>query len=63
MRVAVGVANPVNLFLSSCSLLLLIFEIFDLMLSDWFSFLVYPNLFVVKDFIVVVVIVRMLFFT
>jgi hypothetical protein len=44
------------LFLSSYSLLSLIFEIFDLMLSDWVSFLTYPNLFGIKDFVVVVVV-------
>jgi hypothetical protein len=33
----------------------LIFEIFDLMLSDWVSFLDYPNLFGIKSFVVVVV--------
>jgi hypothetical protein len=43
------------LFLSSYSLLSLIFEIFDLMLSNWVSFLTYPNLFGIKDFVVVVV--------
>jgi hypothetical protein len=42
-------------FLSSYSLLSLIFEIFDLMLSDWVSFLAYPNLFGIKGFVVVVV--------
>jgi hypothetical protein len=42
------------LFLSSYSLLSLIFEIFDLMLSDWVSFLAYPNLFGIKGFVVVV---------
>jgi hypothetical protein len=45
------------LFLSSYSLLSLIFEIFDLMLSDWISFLAYPNLFGIKGFVVVVVVV------
>jgi hypothetical protein len=43
------------LFLSSYSLLSQ-FEIFDLMLSDWVSFLAYPNLFEIKDFVVVVVV-------
>jgi hypothetical protein len=33
----------------------LIFEISDLMLSDWVSFLAYPNLFGIKGFVVVVV--------
>jgi hypothetical protein len=42
-------------FLLSYSLLSLIFEIFDLMFSDWVSFLAYPNLFVIKGFIVVLV--------
>jgi hypothetical protein len=42
------------LFLPSYSLLSLIFEIFDLMFSDWVSFLAYPNLFGIKDFVVVV---------
>jgi hypothetical protein len=45
------------LFLSSYSLLSLIFEVFDLMLSDWVSFLAYSNLFEIKDFVVVVVVV------
>jgi hypothetical protein len=40
---------------SSSSLLSLIFEISDLILSDWVSFLAYPNLFRIKDFVVVVV--------
>jgi hypothetical protein len=31
----------------------LIFEIFDLMLSNWVSFLAYPNLFGIKGFVVV----------
>jgi hypothetical protein len=31
----------------------LIFEIFDLMLSDWVSFAAYLNLFEIKDFIVI----------
>jgi hypothetical protein len=31
--------------------------IFDLMLSDWVSFLAYPNLFGIKGFVVVVVVV------
>jgi hypothetical protein len=44
------------LFLSSYSLLSLIFEIFDLMFSDWVSFLAYPNLFGIKGFVVVVVV-------
>jgi hypothetical protein len=35
----------------------LIFEIFDLMFSDWVSFLAYPNLFGIKGFVVVVVVV------
>jgi acetoin utilization deacetylase AcuC-like enzyme len=35
----------------------LIFDIFDLMLSDWVSFLAYPNLFGIKGFVVVVVVV------
>jgi hypothetical protein len=43
------------LFLPSYSLLSLIFEIIDLMLSDWVSFLAYPNLFGIKGFVVVVV--------
>jgi hypothetical protein len=38
----------------------LIFEIFDLMLSDWVSFLAYPNLFGIKGFVVVVVFVARL---
>jgi hypothetical protein len=33
----------------------LIFEIFDLMISDWVSFLAYPNLFEIKDFVVVII--------
>jgi hypothetical protein len=33
------------------------FEISDLMLSDWVSFLAYPNLFGIKGFVVVVVLV------
>jgi hypothetical protein len=41
--------------LPSYSLLSLIFEIFDLMLFDWVSFLAYPNLFGIKGFVVVVV--------
>jgi hypothetical protein len=44
-------------YFSSSSLLSLIFEIFDLMLSDWVSFLAYPNLFGIKGFVVVVVVV------
>jgi hypothetical protein len=32
------------------------FEIFDLMFSDWVSFLAYPNLFGIKGFVVVVVV-------
>jgi hypothetical protein len=44
-------------FLSSYSLLSQ-FEIFDLMLSDWVSFLAYPNLFGIKGFVVVVVVCR-----
>jgi hypothetical protein len=43
------------LFLPSYSLLSPIFEIFDLMFSDWISFLAYPNLFGIKGFVVVVV--------
>jgi hypothetical protein len=35
----------------------LIFEIFDLMFSDWVSFLAYPNLFGIKGLVVVVVVV------
>jgi hypothetical protein len=42
------------LFLPSYSLSTLIFEIFDLMFSDWVSFLAYPNLFGIKGFVVVV---------
>jgi hypothetical protein len=49
------------LFLPSYSLLLLIFEIFDLMFSDWVSFLAYPNLFGIKIFVVVVVVKTPLF--
>jgi NADH:ubiquinone oxidoreductase subunit 3 (subunit A) len=49
-------------FLSSYSLLALIFEIFDLMLSDWVSFLAYPNLFGIKGFVVVVVVVVVVVF-
>jgi hypothetical protein len=45
------------IFFSSSSLLSLIFEIFDLMLSDWVLFLAYPNLFGIKGFVVVVVVV------
>jgi hypothetical protein len=30
----------------------LIFEIFDLIFFDWVSFLAYPNLFGIKDFVV-----------
>jgi hypothetical protein len=41
----------------SISLLSSIFEISDLMLSDWVLFLAYPNLFGIKGFIVVVVVV------
>jgi hypothetical protein len=37
------------------SLLSLIFEIFDLMLSGWVSFLAYPNLFGIKGFVVVAI--------
>jgi hypothetical protein len=48
------------LFLSSYSLLSQ-FEIFDLMLSDWVSFLAYPNLFGIKGFVVVVVVVYTLY--
>jgi hypothetical protein len=32
----------------------MIFEISDLMFSDWVSFLAYPNLFGIKGFVVVV---------
>jgi hypothetical protein len=39
---------------SSSSLLSLIFKISDLMLSNWVSFLAYPNLFGIKYFVVVV---------
>jgi hypothetical protein len=45
------------LLFSSSSLLSLIFELSDLILSDWVSFLAYPNLFGIKGFVVVVVIV------
>jgi hypothetical protein len=31
----------------------MIFDIFDLILSDWVSFLAYPNLFEIKDFVVI----------
>jgi hypothetical protein len=41
------------LFLSSYSLLSLIFEIFDIMFSDWVLFLAYLNLFEIKGFVVV----------
>jgi hypothetical protein len=34
----------------------MIFEIFDLMLSDWVLYLAYPNLFGIKGFVVVVVV-------
>jgi hypothetical protein len=44
----------------SISLLSSIFEISDLMLSDWVLFLAYPNLFGIKGFIVVVVVVVVL---
>jgi hypothetical protein len=37
-------------FFPSSSLLSLIFEISDLILSDWVSFLAYPNLFGIKGF-------------
>jgi hypothetical protein len=40
---------------SLSSLLSFIFKIFDLILSDWISFLVYLNLFEIKGFIVVVI--------
>jgi hypothetical protein len=43
------------LFFSSSLLLSLIFEISDLTFSDWISFLAYPNLFEIKDFVVVVI--------
>jgi hypothetical protein len=43
----------VVVFFPSSSLLLLIFEISNLMLSDWISFLAYPNLFGIKGFVVV----------
>jgi hypothetical protein len=43
------------LFLPSYSLISLIFEIFDLMFSDWVSFLAYSNLFGIKGFVVVVI--------
>jgi Fe2+ or Zn2+ uptake regulation protein len=33
----------------------MIFEIFDHMLSDWVSFIAYPNLFGIKNFVVVIV--------
>jgi hypothetical protein len=49
------IANITVTSLSLSSLLLLIFKIFDLMLSDWVSFLAYPNLFGIKGFVVVVV--------
>jgi hypothetical protein len=42
-------------FIMAVLLLSLIFEIFNLMLSDWVSFLAYPNLFGIKGFVVVVV--------
>jgi hypothetical protein len=45
------------LFLPSYSVLSLIFEIFNLILSDWVLFIAYPNLFGIKDFVVVVVVV------
>jgi hypothetical protein len=35
--------------------------IFDLILSDWVSFLAYPNLFGIKGFVVVVVVVVVVF--
>jgi hypothetical protein len=35
----------------------LIFEISNLIFSDWVSFLTYPNLFGIKDFVVVAVVV------
>jgi hypothetical protein len=41
---------------SSSSLLSLIFEISDSILSDWVSFLAYSNLFGIKDFVIVVVV-------
>jgi hypothetical protein len=44
------------LFLPSYSLLSLIFEIFDLMFSNWALFLVHPNLFGIKDFVVVIIV-------
>jgi hypothetical protein len=44
-------------------LLSLIFEIFNLIFSDWVSFLVYPNLFGNKSFVVVVVVVVSILFT
>jgi hypothetical protein len=55
-------SSSIYLFISSSiffpsSLLSLIFEISDLMFSDWVSFLAYPNLFVIKGFVVVVVVV------
>jgi hypothetical protein len=36
----------------------LIFEISNLMLSDWVLFLAYPNLFGIKGFVVVVVVIN-----
>jgi hypothetical protein len=39
------------------SLIFFIFEISDSMILDWVSFLTYPNLFGIKGFIVVVVVV------
>jgi hypothetical protein len=41
--------------LITSDLLSWIFEISNLMLSDWISFLAYPNLFGIKGFVVVVV--------
>jgi hypothetical protein len=53
----VSILIKTNIFTKDYSLLSLIFEMFVFMLSDWVSFLAYPNLFGIKGFVVVVVVV------
>jgi hypothetical protein len=45
-----------RLFLFGGFIIHFLFEIPDLMLSEWVSFLAYPNLFGIKGFVVVVVV-------
>jgi hypothetical protein len=49
------------IFILFIYLLSLIFEISNLMLSDWVLFLTYSNLFEIKHFVVVVVIVAKMY--